>query len=239
MRARSELTTLSISTPMSSIPTTPTTSNPHPMSFSTHVFDQNALVDDTVADNFSSNFHISTGDLPRSSPPSESDFFDDDEGLEYELPPLEELLNSDEEFEDDIFGSQDYCKGERVEWTPGSVWDTFPYQQHADNTIGWKPFLLDNDKWIQLRSNTCKKYLKTRKERELQACINCLKIPNSTSFRKCVQRAKGDTAAHTPWKFLTPQQMRRLLVSLRKQNDAMKLKVCNCSISICAGLTNY
>ncbi|KAF8154482.1 hypothetical protein B0H34DRAFT_860372 [Crassisporium funariophilum] len=226
-RARSELTTASETTPTSSVPTTPTISNPYPLFLNTHTSNHNSLIDVNEVDILTNSLQLDSSDLPQSSPPSVSEYLGNEDTMRDELPPLAEFTDSDDELEDDNlnFASDKLCKEERVEWTPGSVWDTFPYQQHADNTIGWKPFLLDSDKWIQLRSNECKKYLTTHKERELQACVNCLKIPNSASFRKCIERLKDDAAPHTPWRFLTPYQTRGLLLASRKQNNLMKLKV--------------
>jgi len=217
-------------TPISSRSTTPTQSIPLSMFPSTrYIHSRYPTLDNTTIVQLT-DLQL---DLPRSSPPSDLDLNMVDE-LEDEMPGLEspgssddELGDSDDEVEaQDTFNSTDTCRGQRVEWTPGSLWDTFPYQQHADNTIGWRPFVLEGDSWMRLKSTRCKERLCTSREKDLRACANCLKIVNTASYRKCVQRAEGSVKAHTPWKFLSPHQLRRLILDIRKQNNAMKLNVC-------------
>ena len=118
-----------------------------------------------------------------------------------------------------------YCTGQLVFWKPGSIWDNYAYEQHADDTLGWKPIGIENAEWIRVQSTECTTYLKTPDEVNRRACIKCQKVTQLASFRKCVDRATGNAPAHMPYKYLTAYQMRHLLVTTRKQNDAMKLKV--------------
>jgi hypothetical protein len=179
-------------------------------------------------------FRLNTDTLPRSSPPSSLGDSEDED----ELPKLEALADSDSDNDESeqlgihshlhtIDSGKKVCKGQRVQWTPGSVWDTFPYQQHADDTIGWRPYLLDNDNndWIRLKSTKCKENLNTILEIECEACSNCQKVINTPSFQMCMKRAAGDAAAHTPWKYLTLQQMRCMLVDNRKAGKSMRFTV--------------
>ena len=33
----------------------------------------------------------------------------------------------------------DVCMGPAVQWVAGSLWDSYPYQEHDDDILGWKP----------------------------------------------------------------------------------------------------
>lgn len=98
-------------------------------------------------------------------------------------------------------------------------------EQHADNTLGWKPIGIENSDWIRIQSTECTTYLTTPEEVNQRACVKCQKVTQLASFRKCVDCATGNAPAHMPYKYLTAYQMRQLLVTTRKQNDAMKFKV--------------
>jgi hypothetical protein len=149
--------------------------------------------------------------LPGSSPPIYSSDLDSDDGSGDESPD---------------YPSGNYCTGQLVFWKPGSIWDNYAYEQHADDTLGWKPIGIENAEWIRIQSTECTTYLSTPEEVNRRACIKCQKVTQLASFRKCVNRATGNAPAHTPYKYLTAYQMRRILVTTKKQNNAMKLKVC-------------
>jgi len=86
----------------------------------------------------------------------------------------------------DIDSSQE-CTGVLVEWTAGSVWDTYPYHQHGVRNHPWEPIGFEgNDNW-----RLC--------------CRKCAAIPSSSAFRKFVGRAT-DAAEHTPYLYLTKRR---------------------------------
>ena len=147
--------------------------------------------------------------LPSSSPPIYSSGLDSD--------------GSGDESPD--YPSKNYCTEQLVFWKPGSIWDNYAYEQHADNTLRWRPIGIENAEWIRVQSTECTTYLTTSEEINHCVCIKCQKVTQLASFQKCVDRATGNAPAHTPYKYLTAYQMRHLLVMTKKQNNAMKLKV--------------
>ena len=153
--------------------------------------------------------------LPGSSPPIYSSDLDSDS----------DASGSGDESPQADYPSENYCTGQLVFWKPGSIWDNYAYEQHADNTLGWRPIGIENAEWIRVQSTECTTYLRTPEEVNQRACIKCQKVTQLASFRKCVDRATGNAPAHTPYKYLTAYQMRRILVTTKKQNNLMKLKV--------------
>jgi len=84
---------------------------------------------------------------------------------------------SDSRSENDGDSSSDYdildpvdpsggCTGVLVKWQPGSVWDTYPYQQHEVQKLPWEPIGFENKEWLRLRSIKCAIYLNSCSETE-------------------------------------------------------------------------
>ena len=121
--------------------------------------------------------------LPGSSPPIYSTDLDSD--------------GSGDSDESPDYPSENYCTGQLVFWKPGSIWDNYAYEQHADSTLGWKPIGIENSEWIRVQSTECTTYLTTPEEANHRACIKCQKVTQLPSFRKCVDRATGNAPAHT------------------------------------------
>ncbi|KAF8162739.1 hypothetical protein B0H34DRAFT_805390 [Crassisporium funariophilum] len=53
-----------------------------------------------------------------------------------------------------------FCKGQWVDWYPGSVWDTYAYQQHEHKLIPWTLVGVEGRR-VRLQSKKCKKYLES------------------------------------------------------------------------------
>jgi hypothetical protein len=118
------------------------------------------------------------------------------------------------------------CTGAAVHWAAGSVWDSYAYQQHADDNLGFKPVAFEDGNWIRFRADNCLIFLQSPQEENSRVCANCQALLHSKNLRKFMERAKQESLpAHTPWKYLTSRQLRELLVSARKQIDRLRLQV--------------
>jgi hypothetical protein len=48
------------------------------------------------------------------------------------------------------------CPGVAVNWTLGSIWDTYPYQVHAHWSLGWQPVaFLEANNTIIIHADSC------------------------------------------------------------------------------------
>jgi hypothetical protein len=131
----------------------------------------------------------------------------------------------------EIDSMQAACTGVLVEWTAGSVWDTYPYHQHGIRSHPWEPIGFEgNDSWLRLRSKDCCIVL-LHNERNRLCCRKCAAIPSSSEFRKFVGRATN-AAEHTPYFFLTQRQLHSLLVKVTTKYRELALKVCYFLLSI-------
>ena len=70
------------------------------------------------------------------------------------------------------------CTGVLVKWQPGSVWDTYPYQQHEVQKLPWEPIDFENKEWLRLQSIKCAVYLNSCSETEqnTHVCTACSRI---------------------------------------------------------------
>ena len=153
-------------------------------------------------------------DLPPSDPPdysslnSEDSEDDDSEG---EVPDLPEFIQ---------------CTGQAVTWLPGSIWDTYAYQQHDSDTIPWFPIGMVDTTRIILRSKRCKKKLDVE-DSESETCSQCRQLLNSAALHTFMKRATGSVASTVNWKYLTTRQLRKMLSDSRTRGQALKLKILN------------
>lgn len=118
------------------------------------------------------------------------------------------------------------CAGVPVEWTPGSVWDTYPFHQHGIRAHPWEPIAFEgNDSWLRLRSKQCCIVL-SGNETNASGCARCAAIPASPAFKKFISRAML-AQDHTPYEFLTHRQllklMRSILAKYRKLSSQVRL----------------
>lgn len=73
---------------------------------------------------------------------------DSEPGSEPEQDPLES--------DNDLPSSKHpKCQGILVQWTPGSVWDTYPFHCHETCTFPWELIRISNHNWLCLRSTSC------------------------------------------------------------------------------------
>lgn len=171
------------------------------------------FLDELSLDNF---FHPSTETAAGVSPLNTSiDYFDDSE--------------PEDDFEDETTTSQvleaNACTGQLVAWIPGSVWETYGYHQHADNSLPWVLLSVENSQWIRIQSRRCKIFLDSNQEFLARTCSQCQALLNSAQLQKFMERAKGDAPAHTPWKYLNNAQIIRMAMTLRRRNSLIMLEV--------------
>ncbi|KAG2008061.1 hypothetical protein CC2G_013532 [Coprinopsis cinerea AmutBmut pab1-1] len=208
----------------------------------------------------SSTFEIS---LPPSSPPPPVDDSDDDEytGVGITFAPINRsdgpgvlLLVDDAHYssdgtEDSLHDDQDDysemeeelsnpCGGQPIKWVVGSIWETFCYQQHADERLSWKPIGYLSDNRILLRSKDCKRALGTEKERQSKRCSACTALQYSASVARCQKRAQK-ASPHTPYKYLTSSQLMAALQSatarantLRSSNTSLRRQLMRLKVKV-------
>jgi hypothetical protein len=167
---------------------------------------------------------------PPVSPPDHMPSTDDDDLTDLAASMADLRSSSDSSPPPDIDSLQE-CTGVLVEWTAGSVWDTYPYHQHGIRSHPWEPIGFEgNDSWLRLRSKDCCIVL-LRNVNELEmnclCCRKCAAIPSSSEFRKFAGRASAtNTAEHTPYFYLTQRQLHSLLVKVTSKYRELALKVC-------------
>jgi hypothetical protein len=114
------------------------------------------------------------------------------------------------------------CPGLAILWTPGSIWETYPYHQHEIRAVGWMPVSFgEEDNEIFLRSDKCYGMILDTDE---PPCKECWLIEYSANFREVMERAK-EVKEHTPWDLLTVQQTRALLQKMSAMIASLRTKV--------------
>ena len=115
------------------------------------------------------------------------------------------------------------CPGSEIDWQAGSIWQTYPYHQHESRVSGWKPIGFNSkENKIILRSEKCATELF---EYDESPCSNCRVIQYSAEFQNFVSRATQVPKEHTPWNFLTVDQMLALLKKMAEQIKILRKKV--------------
>ncbi|KAH9833218.1 uncharacterized protein C8Q71DRAFT_712933, partial [Rhodofomes roseus] len=107
-------------------------------------------------------------------------------------------------------------------WTPGSVWDTYPFHRHETRTFPWELVGISNRNWLRLRSTSCERYAKTRNATQ---CASCEKIPGLPEYISFVERADGDAPKNTPYQYLTHKQLIAITTKLAAQIRQLQLQI--------------
>ena len=126
-------------------------------------------------------------ELPPSSPPGPFDFSGADHYDPFENKSLRDISESDlEDPEDNGRMPGIYCGGQHVQWTSGSVWDSYAYQLHNDDSLPWKLIGFKEDQFIIIQSrDACTRKLISDNEKHRKSCNGCfalLKSPNLQKF---------------------------------------------------------
>ncbi|KLO09091.1 hypothetical protein SCHPADRAFT_879793 [Schizopora paradoxa] len=122
----------------------------------------------------------------------------------------------------------DGCPGAWVDWTPGSIWSTYPFQRHEHEDLGWE--LIGYDKKsdphrLLLRSVEC--VMENGGSSGL-TCSKCHHIPYSAGFNVFRQRAIH-AKENTNWRFLNSVQQSVLLQSYQTEARKLRTQVKNLS----------
>ena len=164
------------------------------------------------------------------------------ENIYSDLPPsspiqspgsIASVTDREDDFDDkelgDILGVKDEndtdCSGQWVQWTPGAIWNTYPYQRHDKNDLPWVPIGWRKG-WIQIRSFECAQQLVTDIEKESGTCNDCYDLLNSRALIKLMERAStNDLDPRTLWNYLTSAQLKALLLEKEKKIQLLKFQV--------------
>ncbi|KAF9496438.1 hypothetical protein BDN71DRAFT_1505745 [Pleurotus eryngii] len=100
------------------------------------------------------------------------------------------------------------CAGVKLEWTPGPIFDTFPWQLMRDqkDALGFHITHIKgtgDDAALWLKSSTCLE----KANLDGSCCNNCSVIPDSKVLRNASARARDAAPAHTNYEYLNHQQM--------------------------------
>ena len=118
------------------------------------------------------------------------------------------------------------CGGQPIEWTMGSVWDSYAYQLHNDDSLSWKLIGFKEDKFIVIQSqDSCTGELVLENERLRGTCNSCFELRNSLELRKFIRRASEEVKPNTPWMYLNHRQLEELLIKSKKKEQDLSLKV--------------
>ncbi|KAF6753825.1 hypothetical protein DFP72DRAFT_1069028 [Ephemerocybe angulata] len=117
------------------------------------------------------------------------------------------------------------CPGVEIEWTPGSIWDTYPYHQHSSRDMKWTIVRVDEDRNVLgIRSTDCEARLAPTNE--ALACALCLGLPGSDQLAKMKQRAEG-TSPYSPYSYLNAKQMFTIMQNQRALVGSLRSKLSN------------
>jgi hypothetical protein len=100
------------------------------------------------------------------------------------------------------------CPGLIIEWSAGSQWDTYPYQVHANCSLGWEPIAFSKaTNTITICADTC---CGTSPESDTP-CQHCGDLPSTTKFQNFVTCAV-DISEYAHWEYLN---LRQLMAAMR------------------------
>ncbi|KLO07944.1 hypothetical protein SCHPADRAFT_1001296 [Schizopora paradoxa] len=141
--------------------------------------------------------------------------------------------NSFDMSDDPVNATDDGCPGVWVDWTPGSIWTTYPFQRHEHESLKWELIGYDKETTphrLLLRSVDC---VMEDGGSGGYTCSTCQKIPYSSSFNSF--RSRATTAKeNTSWRFLNAVQQRVLLESYQSEARRLRTAVKNLSRTVVA-----
>jgi hypothetical protein len=124
------------------------------------------------------------------------------------------------------FQNDQPCEGQWVDWYPGSIWDTYAYQQHEHKAIPWTLIGIQEGR-VRLKSKTCTKYLASEGNPQTgeAVCQSCKALLLSPKLQRFMERASTDALPRTPWKYLNFLQITKLLVQSSKRARRYEVQV--------------
>ena len=116
------------------------------------------------------------------------------------------------------------CSGVSVQWTPGTIWETYPFPSHSFVKHPWDIIEFRPPSHICLRSKGCTGSVTVGGYGNI--CHQCLRIPQCDAF-KTIEKRAHNAPPHTPHHFLTFHQLADIPKLLRKMLDEARIKVIN------------
>jgi len=114
------------------------------------------------------------------------------------------------------------CLGTTVQWTPGTIWETYPFASHAFVQHQWEILEIIPPRHLRLRSTRCT--LTVSAGGFGSTCHSCLGILKSDGFQTIQKRAEG-APSHTPYRYLSFEQLYTIPKKMTKLLDQARIKV--------------
>src|SRR5882762_4967692 len=119
------------------------------------------------------------------------------------------------------------CPGIVVDWAPGSVWDTYPYQIHATQSLGWQPIGFPKaTNTITIRADSCI----GNSTQSNTACKYCGGLPATTKFQDFVNWATN-VSEFAHWEYLNARQLQAAMRQLSNKCRELQTKVLHSFLS--------
>jgi hypothetical protein len=127
------------------------------------------------------------------------------------------------------------CPGVVVEWTPGSVWDSYPYQVHSACSLGWQPIAFSEaTNSITIRARNCS----SESVQDGGVCKACASLPSSGQFRDFVDRATH-VLEFAHWEYLRARQLQAAMRRLSNKRRELQSKVLFIMSALLCILTHF
>jgi hypothetical protein len=114
------------------------------------------------------------------------------------------------------------CPGVSVEWTPGTIWETYPFPSHSFVNHPWDIIEFRPPSHLCLRSKHCTGVISTGGYATI--CNHCSWIPQCEAYKTLEKRAHS-AQPHTPHHLLAFRQLSNIPKILRKMLNEARLKV--------------
>ena len=99
-----------------------------------------------------------------------------------------------------------FCTGQWLRWEAGSVFGTYPYQQHTNEGLPWIPIGFKKD-WILLCALACTEILESTQEQDRSTCDACYELLNSQHLSRVISCTTEGAALRTLWHYLSAAQL--------------------------------
>lgn len=114
------------------------------------------------------------------------------------------------------------CSGVLIQWTPGTIWETYPFPSHSFVNHPWDIIEFRPPSHLFLRSKDCAGTVGASTHGTV--CHECLWIPQCDAYKTIEKRARN-APPHTPHHLLAFHQLSCIPKTLRKMLNESRLKV--------------
>lgn len=114
------------------------------------------------------------------------------------------------------------CSGVLVQWTLGTIWETYPFPSHSAVNHPWDIIEFRPPSHLCLRSKACAGVVSAGGHRS--TCHHCVWIPQCDRY-KTIEKRAHDAPPHTPHHLLAFHQLSDIPKTLRKMLNEARLKV--------------